>query len=222
MSAKPSEFQGVFFDFDGTLADSIPVMFEAYRAFMCRYAVGSSRAEFDRLNGPALEEIVRILANTHKLHGRLDRMAARYEAEIVWFYERRTLPMPGAEQLLHALRQKSLRLALVSAGQIRVVSGFLGRHDWEQYFDTVVYGEDVTVAKPDPAIYRLALERTGLPADSVAVVEDVPNGVRAGKNAGLFVIGFAGERSRDELREAGADVVVDRLDQVLDHLGPAA
>jgi beta-phosphoglucomutase-like phosphatase (HAD superfamily) len=81
----------------------------------------------------------------------------------------------------------------------------------------VVTGDDVAVAKPDPAIYRLAAEGLGLPAGACAAVEDAPNGVRSAALAGLRVVAVPSGRTAG-MAFPGAEVVVGSLEAAADHL----
>ena len=52
----------------------------------------------------------------------------------------------------------------------------------------MVCGEDVTALKPDPEVYRTALDRLGLPAEQCLAFEDTRNGVDSAIGAGLRVV----------------------------------
>ena len=86
-------------------------------------------------------------------------------------------------------------------------------------FDAIVDGGEVARlglrGKPAPDGFLEATRRVGVRADRAAVVEDALAGVAAGR-AGEFrlVIGVARTVTRDELREAGADVVVEDLGEL--------
>ena len=63
--------------------------------------------------------------------------------------------------------------------------------DLERYLDEVLTREDVTNPKPDPEIYLLAAEKLGVDPGDCLVIEDSPNGARAGVAAGMNVIAVA-------------------------------
>jgi sugar-phosphatase len=65
-----------------------------------------------------------------------------------------------------------------------------------------VYGEDVTLGKPDPSCYLLAARRMGLRPGECAVIEDAPTGVAAGKAAGMTVIAVTTTHAAVELHHA--------------------
>ena len=81
--------------------------------------------------------------------------------------------------------------------------------------DVLIAAEDTPRGKPDPAGYRLAAARLGARPEDCVVVEDAPAGVRAGRDAGMFVIALATTHEPQRLREANvvlrslADLEVD-------------
>ncbi len=70
----------------------------------------------------------------------------------------------------------------------------LGIHE---LFDAVVCSAEVGMAKPDPAIYRLAAERLGLPPEACVFVDDSEANVRAAEQVGMRGIFFRVDRSHD-------------------------
>lgn len=96
-----------------------------------------------------------------------------------------------------------------------VVSEFVERQKWNKYFRHCVYGNEITKAKPEPEIYELALRKANVPPSLVAVIEDSPNGIKAAKCAGLFVVGLNKNNAKNELLGSGADVVISELTEIM-------
>lgn len=82
----------------------------------------------------------------------------------------------------------------------------------------LVVAEDVSAGKPAPDCYRLGIDRLGLTAEgsraAVLVIEDSPAGILAGKAAGCQVIGLATTHSIKQIRQSGADWIVQDLRSV--------
>jgi HAD superfamily hydrolase (TIGR01509 family) len=74
-------------------------------------------------------------------------------------------------------------------------------------FTAISTSEDGVPAKPEPAVYRRALDAIGIDASEAAAFEDSPNGVRAAKAAGLFCVAVP-NRMTTGLDLSAADVVV--------------
>jgi beta-phosphoglucomutase-like phosphatase (HAD superfamily) len=77
-------------------------------------------------------------------------------------------------------------------------------------FEFVLAGDIVSKKKPDPEIYLLALEKTGLKPEECIVIEDSRNGVISAKEAGMYIVATTNIYTEDEdLSEA--DIVVTSL-----------
>ena len=87
---------------------------------------------------------------------------------------------------------------------------------FEVRVDGVVSDELGLPGKPDPAIFVEAARRIGVAPGETMVVEDAVAGVEAGRRGGFgFIVGLARKGGTEGLRRAGADVVVQSLDDVL-------
>lgn len=122
--------------------------------------------------------------------------------------------VPGARKLLTSLEAVNAPWAVVTSATRALLDG------WIEVLKlahprTIVVAEDVEQGKPDPTCYLLGRQRLGL-ADTahMIVVEDSPSGVRAGKAAGFKVIGLSTTHSIGQVKEAGADWIVQDLGSV--------
>ena len=78
---------------------------------------------------------------------------------------------------------------------------------------------DVVKGKPDPEPYLKAWERSGLNKEQCVVIENAPLGVRSGKAAGLTVYAVnTGILTREDLEQAGADLVFNTMEELLEFL----
>ncbi|KAL9042150.1 MAG: hypothetical protein Q9180_000798 [Flavoplaca navasiana] len=125
--------------------------------------------------------------------------------------------IPGARSLLASLEHIKALWAIVTSGTRPLVTGWLDVMKLSHPQHLVV-AEDVSAGKPAPDCYRLGMDRLGLVAEerraAVLVIEDSPAGILAGKAAGCRVIGLATTHSIEQLRESGADWIVQDLRSV--------
>lgn len=174
----------VLFDLDGTLADSLSVLREAYYRFLEGFQIRGTDDEFAALNGPPLSQIVRRLMASHGLPGSIGEQEARYLKIIDQAYGT-VAAMPGAAQCLEKAGQMGRLVGVVTSNSTARCRAWLKAAGLSQWVDIVVSGDDVKNGKPDPEAYLLAARRTGYPPSSIVAVEDSPQGARAALAAGL-------------------------------------
>jgi HAD superfamily hydrolase (TIGR01509 family) len=122
---------------------------------------------------------------------------------------------PGCLDVIRALAGVK-QLALVSSASAKTIELFLSCSRTGDYFDAIIYGDQVPIAKPHPAIYQLALQKIGRSGSESAVVEDAPSGVRAARDSGIAsVIAIEGTVPRERLIEAGAHRVITNLHELI-------
>ena len=98
---------------------------------------------------------------------------------------------PHTIGLLRVARETFCRTALATMSYRKEALHILASLNLEQYLDEVLTREDVDQPKPDPEIYLLAAKKLGVNPGDCLVIEDSPNGVRAGLAAGMNVIAVA-------------------------------
>ena len=118
---------------------------------------------------------------------------------------------PGIAEYLAAAELHGLKRAIVSSASRRWIDLHLARLERAIGWDAIVTADhDAERAKPRPTLYLEALDLLGVAPDEAVVFEDSPNGIRAAKAAGIFVVGIPNTVTR-ELGLDEADLVVESL-----------
>jgi len=118
---------------------------------------------------------------------------------------------PGIADYLAAAERHGLKRAIVSSSTRRWVEEHLIRLERAAGWDAILTADnDHERGKPSPTMYLEALEVLDVAAGEAVVFEDSPNGVRAAKAAGIFVVGVPNAVTRDYGLEE-ADLVVESL-----------
>ncbi len=209
MAGEVSDLRAVLFDMDGVLVISNPLHFRAWQDFGRQIGLAVTEEMFYReFSGRKNEEALEAL-----FPGRFDadqraELSRRKEALFRERYVPLLLPVPGVRELVIGLRRRSVPLALATSGPPENVRAILRHLKLEGAFDVVVTGQDVTAAKPDPAIFRISAERLGVPCERTLVIEDSVAGVRAARAAGAVCLGVSTSEPPSRLEEAGAAHVV--------------
>ena len=95
---------------------------------------------------------------------------------------------PGAFALLDALAQAGIPCAVASSSACEVIRARLDAVGVLPFFRAIAGGDEVARGKPDPAVYRLAAERLGVPAHACVAFEDSDFGAQSAAGAGASVI----------------------------------
>ncbi len=199
-------------DMDGVLVESGHFHFQAWSR-LCREQGKMLTEEMFRVTfGQRNDFILRQWFGEEMPTGTIRRLGDLKE---VYYREAVTghvEPLPGAMELLQALKASGFRCAVASAAPPANIRLILRELRAERLFDAVVTAEDVTKGKPDPEVYLLAAQRVGVPASRCVVLEDAVAGVEGAKAAGMACIGVASNHLPAAL--AKADLVVGDLTAV--------
>jgi beta-phosphoglucomutase len=209
-------FDAVIFDMDGVLCDSEPFIAAAAAEMLRRtYGVQATRDDFAPFVGAGED---RFIGGAGAAHGVTVTMPRDKDLTYEIYLEmiRGALqPLPGAAAFVRELKAGGLRIAIATAAdRIKLVGNLREIGLSEDAFDAVVVGNDVTRKKPDPEGFLLAATRLGADPARCLVVEDAPNGIRAGVAAGARCLGITTTFGEDVLGEAGAIAVAPDLASV--------
>lgn len=190
------QLEGVIFDLDGTLGNTLPVCYAAFReALLAHTGRAYTNAEVDALFGPSEEGIIRRVAPADRRHDCLEAYLAAYER----FHDLAPLPFPGIAETLDTLARRGLRLGLATGKGPRSTSISLLRLGLVDRFDVIEVGSPEGAVKPD-AIRRI-LARWGTTPASVAYVGDAASDIEAAREAGVIPLAaaWAPTARRDDL-----------------------
>lgn len=109
---------------------------------------------------------------------------------------------PEVWDIAAAFRARGGRTAMLSNGVTEIVGRLRRERRLERWFDVVVASCEVGRCKPDPEIYRICLERLGLPADVTLFVDDRLENLQTARDIGLQTQHFLGDSSVSDLRRA--------------------
>lgn len=116
-------------------------------------------------------------------------MHKRKTAIFIELIEGGKLPLrPGVKRLMQEANETGLTLGICTTSNQRAAQAVAYNILKDIQFDFVLAGDVVSKKKPDPEIYNLALEQTGLTPEECIVVEDSRNGVTAARAAGMHIV----------------------------------
>jgi HAD superfamily hydrolase (TIGR01509 family) len=197
-------------DVDGTLVDT------NYQHALAWYRAFRSLGEtfpiwrIHRLIGMGGDQLVAALGG-EEVEARIGDAARERWVEEADPLMPETALLPGARELIVALKERGHRVVLASSGKPHHVERALDLLDVRDLADGWTTSEDVEATKPAPDLLQVALKKLGEPVDAPSVVVgDSVFDVEAAKNAGMpAIVVRSGGFGDDELREAGAIAIYD-------------
>ena len=196
-------YRALLFDLDGTLAETDSLHLPTWVDALEPYGVEVDDEFYrDKISGRSTAEIVReLLPELTDEQGR-----SIGDAKEASFRERASElePLPGLVDFVERGRKRGMRIALVTNAPEENVKMILLALKLRDFFDTVVLADEVEAVKPDPAPYRAALEKTGVPAEEALAFEDSISGISSSVAAGIPTVGIASSQEPQKLLVAGA------------------
>lgn len=218
----PTHFNGVLFDMDGVLFNSMPYHAQAWKQVFTEYGL-TIPDDFPYLHEGRTGDGFVQLVYQEQLHRRAT------PEEVQQIYARKselfnTYPQPnkieGIDQVLSLLKTHGIKRTIVTgSGQSSLIERV------ERYFphtfssELLVTAFDVSKGKPDPEPYLKGLAKLGIAPREAIIVENAPMGVKAGVAANVFTVAVnTGILTNEILEEAGADIVFQSMHQLATYL----
>jgi HAD superfamily hydrolase (TIGR01509 family) len=201
-------YRALLFDLDGTLADTDSLHLPTWVDVLEPYGVRVDEEYYrESISGRNTSEIVRDLLP--ELSDEENRLVG--DAKEARFRERATElePLPGLVDIVERGRERGMSIVLVTNAPGENVQAILLALELRDFFDTVVLADEVEAVKPDPAPYRAALGKTGVPADEALAFEDSVSGISSSVAAGIPTVGIASSQEPETLLAAGAFVTAE-------------
>lgn len=197
------------FDLDGVLVDSERHHGTAWRRLCLEEGVSLTEAEVVRrtLGRPVRESLPELLGRpiaADEARRLIGRKAALYEEASAG----RVAAVRGVVAFVRALGAAGVPRGLATSALPERVVATLMALGLTDAFPVRVTGLDVRLGKPDPEVYLTTAAALGLEPAACVAFEDSPVGAVAARRAGMRVVGVATTCSEDELRAAGARLVI--------------
>lgn len=204
--------KAVLFDMDGVVVDNLTYHVEAWLLYCERHGIPLTSEVFYReLNGMNSKDTFEWLYKKEMTRAEIEVLEEEKEILYRGFYKDHMKPAKGLLEFLKLLRLNGIKTALATSagpGNIDFIVDGLGIRD---QFDAIIGGAEVKKGKPDPEIYLKAADLVGAQPADCWVIEDSLQGVSAGLNAGMRVVGVTTSHTADELAHTNL-IVADFID----------
>lgn len=211
--------KAVIFDLDGLMVDTEQMCYQLFKKVGKEHNIDVT-VEFYRLligsNSYILDEVSKIYPFTHEICKLVEPVRED------WFYEYFKNPgdcnKPGLQELYNYLKANGYKIAIASSSRHKYIHKVLNHLGFEFVPDAIVGGDEVKIAKPDPAVFLKASEMLNTPVEECLVLEDSRNGIIAAHRANIKSIFIEDMVLPDDLMKSYFDIQLDSLHDVINYL----
>lgn len=202
--------KGIIFDMDGTIVDSIPYHYEAWKKFFNEKKIADFSKKLDTFKdkgGSTLDFMRSIYGN---LYSKKELKKIIEEKEIVFrrISKGKIKPISGFIEFLNFIKSKNILVGLASNAIKKNVSMIINELEIYDHFDSIICGDEVIDGKPNPEMFNETIDRFNIDKSECLIFEDSLEGVLAAKNSGIKVIGITSSNSNKVLTDAGCNISI--------------
>jgi HAD superfamily hydrolase (TIGR01509 family) len=181
-------FEGVIFDFDGTLADSMPVWEHIDLHFCERYGLMLPSDYNDSIVGLGFEGTARYFIEELGLKMSVEECCRKFNELAYEDYRDRVRLKPGAYEYLHRLFERGVPLTIASSLNVKLLTAGLQGNGIEELFPTFNLCDDLATHKNESTIFEAAAASIGIEPERCLVFEDIVPAVRSAQRVGMTAI----------------------------------
>ena len=199
--------QGVIFDFDGTLFDSMFIWDTAGEVYL-RSIGKEPEADLQKFLKPmSLLQSAQYIREKYDIPLSVEEIMDGVNRTVEGFYFHSTQPKPGVIDFLEELHRRNIKMCIATATDRYQVEAALQRCKMRHFFSEIFTCTEVGSGKDTPDIFRKAMEHLQTDRSNTAVVEDAYHAAHTAKQDGFMVVGvYDSHESRQQELLQLADV----------------
>ncbi|WP_282178519.1 beta-phosphoglucomutase [Maribacter stanieri] len=184
---------GFIFDLDGVIVDTAKYHYLAWHKLAKELGFEFTKEQNELFKGVSRKRCLEILldiGNISATQEQFDTWMVEKNVDYLAYIEKMDASeiLPDVPRVLEYLKKNNVPIALGSAS--KNARPILEKVDLLPYFDSIVDGNSVTKAKPDPEVFLIAASNLGVVASSCVVFEDAVAGIQAANAANMISIGI--------------------------------
>lgn len=208
------------FDLDGTVLDTVESIAHYGNYALEQHGVETiPSAEYKFLAGNGIANLIKNMLNFRNAYSEelYEKVYRTYDDAYNANVSYKSKIFDGLKETLDAIKAQGIKLAIVSNKPDFAARTVVKEIYGENYFSFVTGQTPGGPLKPDPAVVLNVLKEFGVEKCECIYVGDTSTDMKTGKNADLYTVGVLwGFRGRQELLDNGADVLIEKPEELLD------
>ena len=201
--------KGIIFDMDGTIVDSLPYHYKAWKIFFKENKVENfSERLKDYKGGGTLDLLTAVYGDKYS---RKELKIMTDDKEIIFreIYKNNVVPIMGFMDMFELIKSKKILVGIASNAIRKNVKMILSELKIYEKFDSIICGDEVRKGKPDPEMFNETVDRFNLKKEECLIFEDSAEGVSAAVNSRVDVVGITSSTSEKILIDKGCNTTID-------------
>ena len=180
-----NRYEAVLFDLDGTLIDSLWMWHAIDVEYLGQFGIDVPDDLGEAIDGKSFTETAIYFKERFKLSDSVEKIKSTWNEMAHDIYCTKVPLKKGVLNFLKILKDKGIKTAICTSNSIELATDVVKAVGLDEYIDTVITACMVSAGKPKPDIYLKAASDLGVSPEKCLVFEDIPQGIMAGKNAGM-------------------------------------
>lgn len=196
-----SNKKAVIFDLDGTLIDSMSIWKDIDIEYLGRFGITLPSTLQEDIEGMSFSETANYFKETFQLEDSIETIKETWHEMAGYKYANEILFKQGAKEFVKELKKRGIKTGIATSNSKDLVNAVLKNHNMTEYFDSIHTACEVEKGKPAPDIYELVARELEVKPSECLVFEDVIQGIKAGKNAGMTVCAIYDDFTKHKVEE---------------------
>ena len=201
--------KGVIFDMDGTIVDSLPFHYKAWKIFFNENKVENFSEKLKDYKGGGTLDLMNAVYGDKYSRKELKIMTDDKEIIFREIYKNNVVPIMGFMEMFELIKSKNILVGIASNAIRKNVEMILSELKIYEKFDSIICGDEVKKGKPDPEMFNETVKRFNLKKEECLIFEDSVEGILAAVNSKVDVVGITSSTSKKVLSNKGCKITID-------------
>ncbi len=206
-----NDFEAVIFDLDGSLVDSMWMWKAIDIEYLQGFGIEAPKDLQKEIGGRSFVETAIYFKERFSIPDTIEKIGDDWNRMAFDKYTHEVPLKDGASDFLKLCKEKGIKLGIASSNSTELIEQVLSSHDIRDKFLSIKSGTEVHKGKPAPDIYLLVAKELGVDPKKCLVFEDLVDGIKAARNAGMTVVAVSDDYSRhsDDLKKELSDLYIE-------------